>query len=74
MKRKLCVFFLGFALFAVPLRPVVGQSPSGQASRLDIEIGKIKAAISKRVTDDKTHVKIKLRDGSEVRGPAQSGG
>src|SRR5689334_11300622 len=74
MKRKLCVFVLGFALFAMPLRPVVGQSPSGQPSKLDIEIAKIKAAINKRVTDDKTHVKLQLRDGSEVKGRLNQAG
>src|SRR5689334_15487787 len=74
MKRKLCVLVLGFALFAMPLRPVVGQSPSGQPSKLDIEIAKIKAAINKRVTDDKTHVNLRLRDGSEVKGRLNQAG
>ena len=75
MKRKLCVLVLVFALFAMPLGPVFGQSqtdqPSTQSnepSKLDREIAKIKNAISKRVTDDKTKVKLKLRDGSEVKG------
>lgn len=82
MKRKLWVLFLGFALCSMPLRPVFGQSPSNPTtsqsdqpstqsdlpSKLDAEIAKIKNAINKRVTDDKTKVKLKLRDGSEVKG------
>jgi hypothetical protein len=74
MKRKLCVLVLGFALFAMPLRAVVGQSPPDQQSKLDAEIAKIKAAISKRVTDDKTKVQLKLRDGSEVKGRLNQAG
>ena len=74
MKRKLCVLVLGFALFTMPLRQVVGQSPSGEPSKLDSEIAKIKAAIGKRVTDDKTSVKLQLRDGSEVKGRLNQAG
>lgn len=74
MKRKLCVLLLGFALFIMPLRQVVGQSPSSQPSKIDIEIAKIKAAIGKRVTDDKTRVKLQLRDGSEVKGRLNQAG
>lgn len=68
MKKKLCVLVLGFALFVMPFRPVVGQGQANQPSKVDIEIAKIKAAISKRVTDEKTSVKLQLRDGSEVKG------
>ena len=74
MKRQLCVLLLGFAIFAMPLRQVVGQSPSGQPSKLDIEIAKIKTAISKRVADDKDRVKLQLRDGSEVKGRLEVAG
>jgi len=74
MKRKLCVLVLGFAMFAMPLRPVVGQSPSSQPTKLDSEIAKIKAAISKRVADDKDRVKLQLRDGSEVKGRLEVAG
>jgi hypothetical protein len=74
MKRKLCVLVLGLALFAMPLSRVVGQSPSGQPSKLDSEIAKIKAAIGKRVTDDKTSVKLQLRDGSQVKGRLNQAG
>ena len=81
MKRKLCVLVLGFALFAMPLRPVVGQSQSAQPSsqsdepsKVDREIAKIKTAISKRVTDDKTKVQLKLRDGSEMKGRLSQAG
>jgi hypothetical protein len=44
------------------------QSQADQPSKLDQEIAKIKAAISKRVADDKDRVKLQLRDGSEVKG------
>src|SRR5262249_34111068 len=76
MKRKLWVLALGFALCFVPLSRIAAQSPTDrpaqsqtdQPSKLDQEIAKIKAAISKRVADDKDKVKLKLRDGSEVKG------
>jgi hypothetical protein len=76
MKRKLWVLTLGFALCFVPLSRIAAQSPNSQSSngqtdqpsKLDQEIAKIKAAISKRVADDKERVKLKLRDGSEVKG------
>ena len=74
MKRQLWVLLLGFALFAMPLRAVVGQSSSGQPSKLDQQIAKIKAAISKRVADDKDRVKLQLRDGSEVKGRLEVAG
>jgi hypothetical protein len=72
--RKLCVLVLGFALFAMPLARVVGQSQTDQPSKLDAEIARIKAAIGKRVTDDKTKVKLQLRDGSEVKGQLNQAG
>jgi hypothetical protein len=76
MKRKLWVLALGFALCFVPLSRVAAQSqidqPSksqtDQRSKLDQQIAKIRAAISKRVADDKDRVKLQLRDGSEVKG------
>lgn len=68
MKRKLWVLFLGFALFFVPLGPVAGQANPDQSSKLNEQIAKIKAAISKRVTDDKARVELRLRDGSEMKG------
>src|SRR5262249_40633144 len=68
MKRKLWVLSLGFALCFVPLSRIAAQSQTDQQSKLDQEIAKIKAAISKRVADDKDKVKLKLRDGSEVKG------
>jgi hypothetical protein len=75
MKRKLWVLALGFALCFVPMSRIAAQSPPGpaqsqtdQPSKLDQEIAKIKTAISKRVADDKDKVKLKLRDGSEVKG------
>jgi hypothetical protein len=82
MKRKLWVLALGFALCFLPLSRLAAQSPNGQSSqsqadqpsKLDREIAKIKAAISKRVTDDKDKVKLKLRDGSEVKGRLNQAG
>jgi hypothetical protein len=82
MKRKLWVLALGFALCFLPLSRLAAQSPNGQSSqsqadqpsKLDREIAKIKAAISKRVTDDKDKVKLKLRDGSEVKGRLEVAG
>jgi|SRR5215813_15668469 len=82
MKRKLWVLALGFALCFVPLSRIAAQSPNGQQSqsqtdqpsKLDQEIAKIKAAISKRVADDKDKVKLKLRDGSEVKGRLNQAG
>jgi hypothetical protein len=82
MKRKLWVLTLGFALCFVPLSRVAAQSPNGQSSqsqtdqpsKLDQEIAKIKAAIGKRVKDDKSRVKLKLRDGSEVKGRLNQAG
>ena len=88
MKRKLWVLFLGFALCSMPVRSVFGQSqsnpptsqtdqPSTQSnepSKLDREIAKIKNAISKRVADDKDRVKLKMRDGSEVKGRLDQAG
>jgi hypothetical protein len=53
---------------------VVGQSSSGQPSKLDQQIAKIKTAISKRVADDKDRVKLQLRDGSEVKGRLEVAG
>jgi hypothetical protein len=74
MKRKLWVLFLGFALFFVPLGPVAGQAKPDQPSKLTEQITKIRAAISKRVTDDKARVKIQLRDGSEMKGRLNQAG
>ena len=82
MKRKLWVLTLGFVLCFVPLSRLAAQSPNGQSSqsqtdqpsKLDHEIAKIKAAISKRVADDKDRVKLQLRDGSEVKGRLEVAG
>jgi len=82
MKRKLWVLTLGFVLCFVPLSRLAAQSPNGrssqsqtdQPSKLDHEIAKIKAAISKRVADDKDRVKLQLRDGSEVKGRLEVAG
>jgi hypothetical protein len=75
MKRKLWVLFLGFVLFLVPLGPMAsGQTRPDEPSKLDAEIAKIKAAISKRVADDKTRVELKLRSGVESKGRVTQAG
>ena len=82
MKRKLWVLALGFALCFLPLSRLAAQSPNPQPSqsqadepsKLDQQIAKIKAAISKRVADDKDRVKLQLRDGSEVKGRLNQAG
>ena len=69
MKSKLWVLFLGFILFLAPLGPAArAQSTTNEQSKLDAEVAKIKAAISKRVADDKARVKIKSRSGVELKG------
>jgi hypothetical protein len=69
MKSKLWVLFLGFILLLAPLGPAArAQSTANEPSKLDAEVAKIKAAISKRVADDKARVKIKSRDGVELKG------
>jgi len=74
MKRQLWVLFLGFALCFVPVARVAGQAKADQPSKLDQQIAKIRAAISKRVADDKDRVKLQLRDGSEVKGRLSQAG
>jgi len=74
MKRKLWVLFLGFAMCFVPLSRVAGQSQSSEPSKLDQQIARIKAAIGKRVADDKDRVKLQLRDGTEVKGRVSKAG
>lgn len=75
MKRKLWVLFLGFVLFLVPLGPVAsGQAKLDEQSKLDAQIAKIKAAISKRVVGDKTRVELKLRSGVESKGRINQAG
>ena len=41
---------------------------SGQSSNVETESAKIKAALTRRGTGEKSKVKIKLRDGREVKG------
>jgi hypothetical protein len=74
MKRKLWVLLLGFALCVLPLRHVAAQARTDQPSKLDAQIAKIKAAVSKRVTDDRDRVQLQLRDGSEIRGRLSQAG
>jgi hypothetical protein len=75
MKRKLWVLFLGFVLFLVPLAPMAaGQAKSEEPSKLDAQIAKIRAAIGKRVADDKTRVELKLRSGVESKGRVNRAG
>ena len=79
MKRKVWVLFLGFVLFLVPLGRMTraGQAKATDQSKLAEQNGqtaKIKTEISKRVADDKTRVKIKLRSGAEMQGRLNQAG
>jgi hypothetical protein len=85
MKRKLWVLFLGFVLFFVPLGPVAraGQANGPEQSKPAKETGqtgpteqtaKIKSEIGKRVANNKTKVKLKLRRGAELKGRLNQAG
>ena len=82
MKRKLWVLCLGFVLFFVPLGSVAraGQATAAEPSKPAKQTGpteqtrqseqtaKIKTEIGKRVANNKTKVKFKLRSGAEMKG------
>lgn len=65
MENKLKALSLAFILIFAPLAPVV----HAQSQIEDVEkTTKIKSEIAKRVGSGKTRVKIKLRDGAELKG------
>ena len=79
MKGKLWILFLGFALSFVPLGPQARAGQTKQAkmaeqSKLAEQTAKIKTEISKRVTGQKTRVKLKLRSGAEMKGRLNQAG
>src|SRR5215510_1991829 len=65
MKRTLTTLFLALAVVLAPFGPAVlakkQQDPSAQAA-------KVKADVIKRLNKKETHVKIRLRNGSQVMG------
>ena len=63
--KRLTALSLAFTLWFAPLtRAVHAQSESGDVDKT----AKVKAEIAKRVTSKKTRVKIKLRNGGELKG------
>lgn len=64
MKNKLTVVFLSFILILVPLGRVV--SAQGQATDIK-KTAEVRSEVAKRVSNKKTRVKIKLRDGKELK-------
>ncbi|MGH9970861.1 MAG: hypothetical protein ACREBG_24135 [Pyrinomonadaceae bacterium] len=64
MENKLKVLSLAFILTVAPLAQLVRAQ--GPASDVE-QTAKIKSEVTKRVSKNKTHVKIKLKDGSELK-------
>lgn len=65
MKNRLKVLPLSLMLVLVPLARIVSAQPqAGDAEKA----AKVKSDIAKRLADKKTNVKIKLRNGEEVKG------
>jgi sRNA-binding regulator protein Hfq len=63
MTRILMSLFLALGLVLVSTGPVYGQQQSGEA-----EAAKVKAEVIKRLSRKKERVKIKLRNGSQLKG------
>ena len=63
MKRTLTTLFLAFTIALAPLGPIV-RAQSAHAS----EITKLKAEVERRLSKKEGRVKVKLRNGSEVKG------
>ena len=61
MKRTPTTLFLALAIFLCPL------GPAARAQQLD-QTGRVKAEVVNRLNKKEGHVKVKLRDGSEVKG------
>ena len=76
MKRTVWVFFLGFALFFVPLAKIAsaGQAKAADEAKLAEQTTKIKADISKRLAHGKTRVNLKLRSGTKLKGRLNEAG
>lgn len=67
LKQSLSIV-LAIVLFQTSASAVYA-APQGEKE--DRQIAKLKQQVTKRVTDKKTSVKIKLRDGTEVKGKIQ---
>ena len=64
MKSNLTVVFLSFILILVPLARVV----NAQVQANDVEkTSEVRSEVAKRISKKKTRVKIKLRDGKELK-------
>ena len=65
MKKRLTTFCLSLLLLFGPLgRAVRAQQPPHDVTKTT----KVKSEVAKRVTNNKTRVKIKLRNGEELQG------
>jgi len=65
MKRTLTTLFLAFTIALAPFGPTVrGQQQSAHASQTT----KLKAEVERRLNRKEERVKVKLRNGSEVKG------
>ena len=65
MKRTLTTLFLAFTIALAPFGPIVrGQQQSAHASQTT----KLKAEVERRLNRKEERVKVKLRNGSEVKG------
>ena len=64
MKRTPITLFLAFTIALAPFGPVVRGQQSAHAS----QITKLKAEVERRLNRKEERVKVKLRNGSEVKG------
>jgi len=71
MHNKLKVLFLAFMLVFVPL---ARAGPTRAQSKEADQTAKVKAEVAKRVASNKTKVKIKLRNGEEIKGRIEQAG
>lgn len=65
MKRRLTIVGLVFTLLVMPVTRLTVPAQSGAA---DVQPTKVKAEVAKRVANNKTKVKVKMRTGEEVKG------
>lgn len=65
MNRRLAIVGLALTLLVVPVTRLTVEAQSGAA---DAQTTKVKAEVAKRVANQKTRVKVKLRTGEEVKG------
>ena len=65
MKRSLVIVGLAFTLLVMPLTRLTVQAQSGAG---DTQTTKVKAQVEKRLANQKTKVKVKLRSGEQLKG------